>query len=65
MKYLDNNFQIEQWNKFFSSSYLRKATNITEMLLYAQTFSGISLDFTNIQHAKNIYQRLNLKHHKN
>ena len=30
------------------------------MSLYAQTFFGISLDFTNIQHSKNIYQRLRI-----
>ena len=30
------------------------------MPLYAQTFFGISLDFTNIQHSKNIYQRLRI-----
>ena len=30
------------------------------MPLYAQTFFGISLDFTNIQHSKNIYQRLTM-----
>ena len=65
VKYPDYDFQIEQWNNFFSPSYLRKAANIAEMPLYAQTFFGISLDFTNIQHSKNIYQRLTLKYHKN
>ena len=65
MKYLDYDFQIEQWNNFFSRSYLRKIANIAEMQLSAQTFFGISLDFTNIDHSKNIYQRITLKYHKN
>ena len=34
--------------------------NIAEIRLYAQTSFGISLDFTNIQHSKNIYQRLRI-----
>ena len=52
---------ISKWNNemfSFSSSYLRKATNIAETLLCTHAFLGTSLDFTNFQHSKNIYQGL-------
>ena len=50
---------------FFSPSYLSKGANIAGMPLYAQTSFGISSDFTNIQHFKNMYQRQTLKYYKN
>ena len=54
MKYLAYDFQIEQSIIFFSPSYLLRAANIFETPLYAQASFGISLDFTNFQHSKNI-----------
>ena len=39
---------------------MRKAANIAEAPLYAQAFLGISLDLTNFQYSRNIYQGITL-----
>lgn len=65
MQFLANDFQLEKWNIFLSSSCLRKAANVAKPYSVYMFFFGTSLDFTNLQYSKNIYQELTPKNIKN
>ena len=44
----------------FLSSCLRKSANIDKASFYAHVFFEVSLDFSNFQYSKNIYQELTM-----